>query len=490
MKNNLQTILLIFAFLIFQTANAQVTVVNANVNILAGTTVTCLQYFTNQAPGVVALNGTLDVNTDVTNDGSLVGSGGTSLLRLTGTTEQLVAGTSTIILEDFQINNVGNDAVLSNTGLTGAVRVSSDLFLTSGRLFANDASPIVFTTTANNPAETNANHIVRTAIMEARVINAGAFPLFLNLSMLAGSNLGNVRLERRTGHATGNTVGPAPTQGYVIINGNESIDCYWTIIPTNIGTALTRDATFSWLSVFDNSKDLTQMQLWRTFGYNYISFPWYPMVYPPIPMLGRTHTMTIDNILNSWTFSDITHPLPVELIVFQVKRIGEDAALSWKTAHEINAESFDVQRSFDGENFETVGTVKAQNKATEYGFKDEKITALGQKILYYRLKQNDSNGNFKYSAIRSLQIDGLKAGVSVYPVPFSDNLIVNIQNPEMKNLAFRMTDDLGREVFSFEENAVSTELNLNEKVKHLPAGTYFLNVTGFDELKSFKLVKN
>jgi hypothetical protein len=214
------------------------------------------------------------------------------------------------------------------------------------------------------------------------------------------------------------------------------------------------------------------------------------MVYPPIPMLGRTHTMTIDNILNSWTFSDITHPLPVELIVFQVKRIGEDAALSWKTAHEINAESYEVQRSFDGENFETVGTVKAQNKATEYSFKDEKITALGQKILYYRLKQNDTNGNFKYTAIRSLQIDGLKAGVSVYPVPFSDNLIVNIQNPEMKNLAFRMTDDLGREVFSFEENAVSTELNLNEKVKHLPAGTYFLNVTGFDELKSFKLVKN
>jgi len=321
MKRNLLIIPLIALFLVsYSTAFSQVTVVNANVTVTTGTTMTCQQYFINQAAGNLALQGTLDVKANVTNNGIFVGSGGASLFRLTGATEQLVDGSSTIEAETFQVNNAGNDAVLNNTGVNGAVRVVTNVLLTSGRLFANNASPIVFRTTANNPVETNANHIVGTAVMEARAINAGAFPLFLNLSMAAGANLGNVRLERRTGHGTGNTVGLAPTNGYAIINGNESIDCYWTIIPTNTSTALTRNATFSWLSVFDNAKDLTQMQLWRTKIFNTITNPWREMFNPPIAMLTRTHTMNIDNINNSWTFSDITHPLPVEFISFDVHR--------------------------------------------------------------------------------------------------------------------------------------------------------------------------
>jgi hypothetical protein len=476
--------------LTFHPTFAQVTVVNANVNILGGTTMTCQQYFRNQALGNVSLLGTLDVKEHVTNDGSFVGSGGASLMRLTGAIEQLVDGTSTIHLENFQINNAGNDAVLANTGATGAVRVSANLFLTSGRLFANDASPIVFTTTANNPAETNPNHIVGTAIMEARPIGGGAFPLFLNLSMAAGANLGNVRLERRTGHGTGNSIGPAPTSGFVVISGNESIDCYWTIIPSVTDLSFVRNATFSWLAVFDNGKDLTQMQLWRTKIFNTIASPWHYMFFPPIAMLGRTHTMNIDNIYNSWTFSDITNPLPVEFVSFNVRRKGEDALLTWQTANEFNAEYFEVQRSFDGEKFEPVGKVSARNAASDYAYSDVKVTALGQKVIYYRLRQVDTDGKFKFTAIRSLRIEDLKENIAVFPTPFSNDLIVSIQNPEGKTLTFTMLDELGREIFVFEENANSVELNLQDRTRNLPSGTYILTAAGFSDVKTFKLIKN
>jgi hypothetical protein len=484
-----KTLLLVVASLATLPTNAQVTVVNANVNILGGTTVTCQQNFVNQALGNVSLSGTLDVRGDVTNNGSLVGSGATSLLRLTGATQQLVDGSSTIQLVDFQIDNAGNGAVLANTGATGAVRVSRDLILTSGRLFANDASPIVFTPTANNPTETNANHIVGTAIAEARTINGGAFPLFLNLSMDAGDDLGNVRLERRTGHGTGNTIGPAPTQGYAIINGNEGIDCYWTIIPSNTGTNLQRNATFSWLPVFDNGKDLTQMQLWRTLTFNTITSPWKDMFAPPIPMPARTHTMVINNIHNSWTFSDLTNPLPVEMLFFNVKRRGNDGLVSWATTQEINTDFFEVQRSFDNRNFQAIGKVQAQNKAAEYSFLDERITELGHSLLYYRLKQIDKDGKSTLTAVRSLQLEDFKEQILVFPTPFSNDLTISIQNPAEKNLTFRLTDELGREIFAFKENARFTEISLRAKVENLPAGAYILTALGLNEPKIFKLIK-
>jgi hypothetical protein len=200
--------------------------------------------------------------------------------------------------------------------------------------------------------------------------------------------------------------------------------------------------------------------------------------------------MNIDNIYNSWTFSDITNPLPVEFVSFNVRRKGEDALLTWQTANEFNAEYFEVQRSFDGEKFEPVGKVSARNAASDYAYSDVKVTALGQKVIYYRLRQVDTDGKFKFTAIRSLRIEDLKENIAVFPTPFSNDLIVSIQNPEGKTLTFTMLDELGREIFVFEENANSVELNLQDRTRNLPSGTYILTAAGFSDVKTFKLIKN
>jgi uncharacterized protein YihD (DUF1040 family) len=177
------------------------------------------------------------------------------------------------------------------------------------------------------------------------------------------------------------------------------------------------------------------------------------------------------------------------MLFFNVKRRGNDGLVSWATTQEINTDFFEVQRSFDNRNFQAIGKVQAQNKAAEYSFLDERITELGHSVLYYRLKQIDKDGKSTLTAVRSLQLEDFKEQILVFPTPFSNDLTISIQNPAEKNLTFRLTDELGREIFAFKENARFTEISLRAKVENLPAGAYILTALGLNEPKIFKLIK-
>lgn len=83
--------------------------------------------------------------------------------------------------------------------------------------------------------------------------------------------------------------------------------------------------------------------------------------------------------------------LPVDLISFQAKPIGNTVQLNWQTAWERNAERFQVQRSTDLLEYVTVGELVAKGNTNTYQiytFTDE--TPLDG-ANYYRLKQIDSD---------------------------------------------------------------------------------------------------
>lgn len=358
-------LVVLLLFNVFPDTHGQVTNQNARIQILGGTRVECLQSWDNQAAGTTDLTGTLDLNADLTNDGNFTGYTN-SLLLFSGTIPQNVFGGSTVLTYDTEVNNAYNHVFLDNT-----LRITNQLLLTDGILAATDAAPVRFTPTAQDPAETNANRIAGTAIMEARAIGTAAMPTFLNLTLNAGSDLGNLTLTRRTGYAT-----ISAQTGIVVINGNEAIACYWTIDPSITGG--TRTARFTWLPVLDNAKDLAQMQLWRTQFWGGETSPWSFLNYPPIP-IPRDYTTSITNIRNSWTFSDITNPLPVTLSTFDGKVVPEGADLYWVTASEQGFSHFDILRSIDGGEFERIGQVQGrgeQQTQQNYSFLDEEFHSL------------------------------------------------------------------------------------------------------------------
>ncbi len=147
-------------------------------------------------------------------------------------------------------------------------------------------------------------------------------------------------------------------------------------------------------------------------------------------------------------------PLPIELTNFQGYRQGTINYLKWTTASEINSDYFAIERSRNGKDFETIETIQAQgnsNQPVDYMTSD-----VGQinSINYYRLKFYDLDGSFEYSKIISLtsEISSDLEISKVYPNPGSTELFFNYSVLRSTNLTISMIDNLGRTIWSTDEN--------------------------------------
>lgn len=102
-----------------------------------------------------------------------------------------------------------------------------------------------------------------------------------------------------------------------------------------------------------------------------------------------------------WTLPGLngSHALPVELVAFNGDCNNSSVLLEWKTASEWNSNYFLVERSIDGNIWNTIATLKAagnSNIDNTYTFTDESIE---EKRNYYRLKQVNNDKTFSYSSI-------------------------------------------------------------------------------------------
>ncbi|MFY7900753.1 MAG: choice-of-anchor V domain-containing protein [Chitinophagaceae bacterium] len=91
--------------------------------------------------------------------------------------------------------------------------------------------------------------------------------------------------------------------------------------------------------------------------------------------------------------------LPIELKSFQANVIKEQVQLQWQTSSEINADYFVVEKSTDGQVFTALSNVKAAGNSTtnqSYSYVDNQV-AYFNRTIFYRLKQVDKDGSFKYS---------------------------------------------------------------------------------------------
>ena len=99
-------------------------------------------------------------------------------------------------------------------------------------------------------------------------------------------------------------------------------------------------------------------------------------------------------------------PLPIELLEFVGHVDGNDATLSWETASEINSDYYDLQKSDDGVNWNSIATVQAAGNSTQILHYSHIDRDLMTGTYYYRLKQVDFNGVYKIYDIISVIVDG------------------------------------------------------------------------------------
>ena len=124
---------------------------------------------------------------------------------------------------------------------------------------------------------------------------------------------------------------------------------------------------------------------------------------------------TVENTSGSVVVST---PLPVKLLYFTAKETKGSVVLTWATAQEADNEAFLVERSVDGQRYETVQRIAGAGNSTTtlvYTHTDNQLPPAAR--VYYRLKQVDIDGRFTYSGVVSVALKGEQSGLSVYPNP-------------------------------------------------------------------------
>jgi len=121
--------------------------------------------------------------------------------------------------------------------------------------------------------------------------------------------------------------------------------------------------------------------------------------------------------------------LPVQLTSFQgTVNATNKVSLQWKVSNNKIVDQFEVQRSFDGQDFKTIGLVFSSEKIdTENYMFYETISAFGK--VMYRLKMIDKDGHINYS--RTLVFQN--------KLTTADNSIKVLGNPVRDQLTFSYT---------------------------------------------------
>ena len=168
--------------------------------------------------------------------------------------------------------------------------------------------------------------------------------------------------------------------------------------------------------------------------------------------------------------------LPVALLSVEASReTNEIVNVYWKIANEISMKQYEVERSTDGVDFTTVGTINTLGK-TEYSFTD-RIAFAG--ICYYRIKAVSVNGELDYSSIRFVSsIHGAFQVVS-YPNPIASGSIFTLEiiNEEAFQYQLRLYNFLGQAVLQSSIDATTNRYSYSIHLpEHLVSGAYQLEV--------------
>ncbi len=182
--------------------------------------------------------------------------------------------------------------------------------------------------------------------------------------------------------------------------------------------------------------------------------------------------------------------LPVELISFQGNiNKNNNVSLEWKVAKNETADQFEIQRSYDGNEFKTIGVVFASEKKDreDYMFY-ETINSFGKTM--YRLKMIDKNNKVTYSKILVFQTkDATISNIKIVGNPVTDKLTFNYSSFTAQVIDIKIYDIAGKVIMS---NKMNTSEGTNTisfpLASNIKPSMYILKVSNGANIQTAKFV--
>ncbi len=184
--------------------------------------------------------------------------------------------------------------------------------------------------------------------------------------------------------------------------------------------------------------------------------------------------------------------LPIELTDFYANYVPEEEVVDvyWNTASERNNDFYTLEKSYDGVNFVEFGVIDGAgttNYETQYYVNDpENRTG----VIYYRLKQTDFDGAFKYSKVISVNIfPELKNEMVLFPNPTKNTTEAIFTSSSDQTAYLIVSDSKGFLVENRAVNCIKGSNSLDIDLTGKSQGIYFITITTNEYTLSNKLVK-
>lgn len=190
---------------------------------------------------------------------------------------------------------------------------------------------------------------------------------------------------------------------------------------------------------------------------------------------ANTATASFANF-SPFVVGELATVLPVTLrgINASIKAAGIE--INWKVENEISIASYEIERSKNGQDFTSIGSVNAANR-NSYSFTDPTVLAG---VFYYRIKIISADRSFKYSYIINVkQSNG--AEINIYPNPVANTIFINGLK---KNVTISLVNTAGQVVLK--QNTTSNTVSMD--VSKFKAGVYTIQIVGDDEKLSTKIL--
>jgi hypothetical protein len=196
----------------------------------------------------------------------------------------------------------------------------------------------------------------------------------------------------------------------------------------------------------------------------------------------------------SWTLNH-TSPLPVTWTSFKATAGAAGITLTWTTATEVNNDLFEVERSFNGLDWQVIGRVQGHgnsNTPQSYYFYDDSGTPAHTHTLYYRLKQLNINGFFEYSSVQAVRVPAQATQVRLLGNPVAEQLHFGLSRLLAAPLTLEVYNLEGSSVLTTPVTIDQQSREIKVPVAHLVPGVYIYSLfldTGILETGRFLKLK-
>ncbi|KAA5532194.1 DUF3494 domain-containing protein [Taibaiella lutea] len=175
-------------------------------------------------------------------------------------------------------------------------------------------------------------------------------------------------------------------------------------------------------------------------------------------------------------------PLPLGLIYFRGKMLNNNVLLEWSTGKYMNTGRFVIEKSQDGNHFETLSTLHAlsiaDGDASNYNYTDYE-PATGPN--YYRLSRKDTKGDIEYFKTIMINIDDKASEkAQFYPNPWTSGLYLDVKDASALNKSqLNIYNVLGALIIHMDITEPTTLLDAGI----MPAGVYYYQLISVDGKK-------